>query len=491
MALNPSPQDKRTTHKVCRDGKYWGAYPLGNRPSEAPTTPIKTFSERTKLVTSDAAGGGDGSEGSPWTLLEACTNAVAGDVVGIKAGVYIGTDPGQTGNAITYTPAFDVANSGTAENPIWFVAENPAHANASNRTEIYSGATVAESGWPAFGSYGSSYVKWVGIYTDENHASGKSAQDSGPVYCRQGEGCAVFQCEVFGLAHTVNNHSGIRCELMDNFEAADNKVHGFNGGTNESGILIYKSNNPNLHHNEIYDCSHSMQIKGATSEVQDIIYGLKIHHNLVYNCTHMWRFHGPVEGPSGELNLLYCNIGYSINYIAEFTSSSHYDEQNGLRIFNSVFHSIVGNDPAALWRAAKEVDGVYPRNNRFFNNILSGSGSYWGSYTTGGTSLEYFNEHMQCDRNVIHGMAQMFNGGSSDALDDKTLADWQALGQDVNSISTDPLFTDSANRDYTLQVASPASSLGRDELDQFGGGVNSTIPAGVYVIGVETIGVRV
>lgn len=41
-----------------------------------------------RYVTADAAGGGDGSNGNPWTLAEAFATAVAGDRVNIKKGSY-------------------------------------------------------------------------------------------------------------------------------------------------------------------------------------------------------------------------------------------------------------------------------------------------------------------------------------------------------------------------------------------------------------------
>lgn len=60
-----------------------------------------------RYVTHNAAGGGDGSSGTPWTLDEALANAAAGDRVNIKAGAYSDTTLGQTAD-------------GTVSAPIWF-----------------------------------------------------------------------------------------------------------------------------------------------------------------------------------------------------------------------------------------------------------------------------------------------------------------------------------------------------------------------------------
>jgi hypothetical protein len=42
----------------------------------------------------------------------------------------------------------------------------------------------------------------------------------------------------------------------------------------------------------------------------------------------------------------------------------------------------------------------------------------------------------------------------------KTWAQWQALGYDVNGVNADPLFTNASSNDFTLQGASPAINAG-------------------------------
>ena len=62
-----------------------------------------------RYVTANAAGGGSGTSGSPWTWAEALTNAVAGDRVNVLAGSYSRT-----------TTADAPTNSGTSTQPIIF-----------------------------------------------------------------------------------------------------------------------------------------------------------------------------------------------------------------------------------------------------------------------------------------------------------------------------------------------------------------------------------
>lgn len=62
-----------------------------------------------KYVTADAAGGGDGSSGSPWTITEAIASVAAGQRVNVAAGSY----PNMAAD-------YAFATAGTATAPIWW-----------------------------------------------------------------------------------------------------------------------------------------------------------------------------------------------------------------------------------------------------------------------------------------------------------------------------------------------------------------------------------
>lgn len=449
-----------------------------------PPTVVPEYADANKYVTTGAAGGGDGSIGSPWTLAEAMTQAVSTDKVGIAAGVYVGVDPGVAPANYHFTPAFRPTNSGTASDPIWFIGQDGC--------DVRSGATVSGSGWPAYGVLTKDYVGFTNIISDVTELNNKQALDSAPCVLRTGTGLQVHQGVFTGESGQANNFSGVRLELCISSEVADNAISGFIGGTNKAGVIVYKSSNPKIHHNDISNCNHGIQIKGSVTDapVNDI-WGLDVYQNKIYDVTECFRFHGPVLGPANELSLVYQNICYDYVELAEFTSSNtHVGEQDGLRIFNN--STFGGTD--GQWRINHnyQTDGTVPRDNIFFNNIHRTGVSYLrATYGTASTN-DYFDKFASYETNCISAITPFATGSGGSELSSLSLATWQGTyTQDVNSVTTDPLYTNEGLgvEDFHLQVGSPSLTAGIDKLGKFGA-IDAVIPQGAYITGSEVIGVR-
>ena len=448
----------------------------------------------TKYVTTGAAGGGVGSAGDPWTLAEAMTSAVAGDIVAIAAGVYVGSS---TNNK--EQPAFRPSNSGTSGSPIRFVAQWAAATHTTDLTDIRCGNTdaVANRGCPAFGTNNVDYIEWVGILSDNNDSNNATRSANSTVGIWLSDYINVYGCKLIGnQAQTGNdNYSGFRIEDSDYSEIHNNSISGYTGRTNHTAVMTYGNQFTQVYNNEIFDCQHALQPKGSSRTDSDNIIGFDVYKNKVYNCVHFMRIHGLVKGPSSELNKIYQNVVYDCDYIFEFTSSgTTVGSPDGLRAFNNVFYNTDARQGTMFTSDNYDwtVDGTNPRDSEFFNNILSSataSPAYVGGDHTF-TDIGFYSDIINPDRNVVHNFTKIINAESGANLDSTTWGEWQSAGNDVNSTQSDPLFASPATQDFTLVGGSPASNLGRDREGQFGT-VDATIPAGVYVTGSEVIGIGI
>lgn len=483
------------------DGTNAGPYQYGNEviginvapPAPTPQSVFKasfadedvvpTFADATHYADPTATVDGAGTLGSPWTFAQAMANAAPGNIVGLLPGAWYGTATRPAGDPLRRMyPAFAPVNSGTEADPIWFVAQYPAATNATNRTEIYSGASVAWEGWPAFGCLNKDYIKFVGIFTDLNNPNGQNWVDSGPACIRSGEGCGVYKCHIIGKQHPANdNNAGVRVESMHKAEIADNVISGFRGGNNNAGVTVYDCLGLRMHHNDISDCYYGIIPKAKPT-------GFMFYNNKVSNCVQFARILVPsYNGTDVEEGWLFNNIGDKLGLICGMTSSDGVFRVNKLKIFNNTFNDLtkLPNDPAAVSWAVSPPDEE--RDNPFFNNIIHSAGGFLGSYQGQPSTPVRMAKFIQSDRNVFHNVSDFFNGGPMDPF---TVADWQTAGQELDSVFANPLFTDRAGKDFTLQAGSPAIGIGRDRLGQFGP-VGGTVNAGARPLSQsEVIGVR-
>ncbi len=66
--------------------------------------------------------------------------------------------------------------------------------------------------------------------------------------------------------------------------------------------------------------------------------------------------------------------------------------------------------------------------------------------------------HMDTGQNLFYDLRA--GGGTNKTFAGQTLKDWQAMGNETNSIFADPMFRDLKNRDFNLDPKSPARALG-------------------------------
>ena len=453
---------------------------------------IPRFDQRNKTVTADAKGGGDGSDAHPWTLNEAMTHAVAGDTVGIKAGVYIGENTVKPSSA-RYTPAFVPKNSGQANAPIVFVAEHQASKVSSGYSEIRSGASLTGAGWPAFGCYQKDHVYWVGLFSDENTSNNKGAADSAPCIMWSCKGGAIIACKITGEAvNYIDNHSAIRLENVTNIRVSDNQLSGFNknakNSVNQAGIITYDVQFCTIEFNAIFNCGTAIQIKGYEH------YGFKIRYNAFYdNLFSTIRAHGFSEGPNKERSRIYQNLFFNNAQEFEFTSSGTIGTRGveALDIFNNSIYAENGTIATALlWLT----DQNEQHNNTLFNNAIHIKNKRAYFYAeTASTSAEHFTAYIKPNYNCYYGALSHGDGTSSSNWDQIDFSSWQALTHtDANSIVADPLFSKPTPQNLQLSANSPCLNAGKDLGQLLGNNTSAAINIGAYISSdqSETFGVR-
>ena len=502
-----------TRTPVDQGGGVWGGLGAGVTPPPSGDVvyPL-TYADRTKTVTVGATGAGDGSIGSPWTLAQAMTTAVAGDVVGIEAGTYIGV-PTFPASGSRYKPVFEPANSGTALNPIVFIAENLAYNNTTGLSDIRTGVFSIADGntgdpvsalfQPVMGGNNKDYIHWVGLFSDASNTNNRVRADCGNITHWNSVGCIVANCKLLGAEaayYTVqnvgsspdNNFSGVRAEDTSGIEIYGNHFEQFSlsdtagSGGNMSAVLTYKSALLDIHHNTSYTCGNAWQPKGSVGTYDNE--ACKFYNNFVDNCSHMVRAHALHQ----LTNLIHNNIHSNANGpLFSTNTSGGAIQQNDIRLFNNTLSPKDQNMTSGVlglqflsvdWQNA--VGAVDTINNAMFNNILYEPRFHLSSTEFTGNDITTWTNFADYDYNCVYGATF---GVSIPPATTLTFANWQATsGEDANSTTTDPLFVSAT--DFHLQAGSPALTGGNDIYNFYGGGAGSTIPQGAYVTGTEQIG---
>lgn len=398
--------------------------------------------------------------------------ARAGDTVMVAAGTYV-----TTGRNDRWLVAYNPVNSGTASAPIVFVADGPVL------------LTYSSGGGPVIGANGRQFITWRGPFTIDE-ATAPSRPDTGPVVVSGSSNIVIDGCRIIGdPANTpIDNHAAIYTMEVRDLTIRNCRISGIKGNhnvMNAAGVMFYRTGRVTIEHNEFFDLGTAVSIKapdyGGVPEFFDwyIVRNNLVHHAVMAVAIHNTGpltaanpvrvyhnvMHSPIErwGPSGP----HPSVGVMWK---AFNSDPSIDARFGW-VYQNTF---VGVSYCLFMNG----NTILNAGHRARNNLCAQTTTFavaWGS-----TMSTLTPNNFDFDR-------QLYQGGSFYTGSTLSLASWQALGPDRQSIAADPLFVSAT--DFRLQASSPARTLGIDTFDLDGdGNTTETIPVGAYVTGTEVIG---
>jgi hypothetical protein len=170
---------------------------------------------------------------------------------------------------------------------------------------------------------------------------------------------------------------------------------------------------------------------------------VKVYNNYIHGCGIgiVFKHH------STDLTSCDCHHNIIVNCATGISSKGG----RNLSIYNNtIYNNIFGYHIYILDNLTNEdSDGCVVKNNIIFDNTpLNSSCCYYLIGTSTGLVFE-------------HNLVFSTNNKISN-IGDGSLADWQALGYDLNVINSNPLLTDLVNYILTLQALSPAIGAGED-----------------------------
>jgi len=259
-----------------------------------------------------------------------------------------------------------------------------------------------------------------------------------------GENCEAFNNNIY------NSNNGIGCRNNDivhnnivhditfgivvnvaaNCKIYNNKVYNVNYGVSSYGYG--GADNAEIHDNELYNGTVALILVGGNN--------MKIYNNYVYDNPYYIGI-----DITGNNNLIYNNLIKNIGYVSLSISNG-----SGNRTYNNTIYG-------AGWLVSMtSLTGA----NYLTNNILFEAGG-GGCIFTVPADVGYIKSDRNCLYKTAGYIAYIWN-----TIPCATLAIWQAnSGQDLTSISADPLFVNAGGvlaTDYKLQNASPCIAAGVD-----------------------------
>ena len=279
----------------------------------------------------------------------------------------------------------------------------------------------------------------------------------------------VKYCEIHNAGMgSEDGGDGIYCKSTYNYfgynKIYENAVHNIYCQSYSGGNSGYNT----IEFNEVFNTYHT-NIDIMNDAVGKTNNGNQVRYNIVYDNANKWNptFESigiQVQGYLGTGtawcygnkvygNLIYGQRGISIN-IQSYADSVY--------IYNNTIHYSTIQTAIVVEEAAS----VSPKANVWISNnlLVSMTGSnWWGLFVSSGTNKHIGNNGFY-DSNG--GNIAQVNGTNY-----TTLSAWQSAGWGTGDVWANPLFTDYANNDFTLQAGSPMKNTGAT----LGGAYNNSL----------------
>jgi hypothetical protein len=373
----------------------------------------------------------NGSQGSPWLTLQHAADTVGpGDTVIVDPGSYAG---------------FDMTTSGTASQPISFIA--------SAGVSIISPETMRNR--EGINLEGASYIHVSGFTCDNMPEAGIRSVGfpNGSPYGNHQEGVVIVNnvCQ-------NNGTWGIFTAFSDNVQVSQNIC---SGSISQHGIYISNTcSGPVVSYNTLFgNHDAGLHMNGDVSQGDvGVITNALVIGNVIYN--------NGVGGASGincdgvqnslfENNLLYNNHASGISL---YDIDASHDAKNDIIVNNTIIMASDGRWCINIVDNSTETEGS--TGDTVFNNILLNNNPNHGSIAIGALSKTGFTS----DHNIITTNANQFDEVDATGNDNfKSFAQWQAdTGQDMHSFTATAaqLFVNIAGGDYHLIAGAPAIDAG-------------------------------
>jgi len=394
------------------------------------------------------------SAGAPWlTFMKAVQTAAAGDIVIVKAGVYI--DPNGA-----YDHAFSPANSGTAANPIVFQS-SPRWAAILRP----SGAAGAFTMLPA----GKNYITIDG-FRSEGALGAQGADKSIPA-----RGIVLINNEVvIGRPNQSDPSTNWGLVLLQaaGCRVANNYVHDIvssgNNSHNTAAIMIFQSDSCIIENNDA-NCANGtdpVAVYSSYGQKGGKIKGNTYRYNIARNGFCGFLGMGSTDAVYwSESNDYYSNV-----VINASTSAWEFDHQTR---FTSIHNNTAYNCRALVQADYNDTDNIQVTS---YNNIMANILNY-------GTSDAEFTHspmgyHRSGSANFSVNLLALSNyncfvPNKDIAVADygstlySTLSAWRSAYPvlDVNSVAALPAFLNAAGGDFHLSASSPCRGVGLGGVD--------------------------